>query len=329
MNVEIKIKHLAVLTSGGDVPGLNACIRAIVKACAHNNIKCTGVEEGYQGLIQSQFRNLLPSDVSNIIHTGGTILHSSRSSEFRTEEGRKKAFANLRNHGVDALIIIGGDGSLTGAAKLIEEHNFPIIGIPKTIDNDIEGTDFAIGFDTAVNYAMQAIDRIKDTAQSHNRLFLVEVMGRNAGFIAWEAGLATGSEGIIIPETEHDLELLFEALHQKRNWKKRSWIVVVAEGDETGGALALQKRIQDTFPELNTGVTILGHTQRGGSPTYFDRNLATKFGIDAVRLAASGKAGLLVGIKENKLITIPFSEVKNRKLDYGISKEEMLKILSL
>lgn len=265
----------------------------------------------------------------HIIHTGGTILQSSRSSEFRTEAGRQKAFENLRNYAVDALIIIGGDGSLSGAAKLVEEYNFPIIGIPKTIDNDIEGTDFAIGFDTAVNYAMQAIDRIKDTAQSHNRLFLVEVMGRNAGFIAWEAGLATGAEGIIVPETDHDLQILFAALHQKRNWKKRSWIVVVAEGDETGGALALQKRIQDTFPELSTGVTILGHTQRGGSPTFFDRNLATRFGIEAVNGALSGKAGFMVGIQQNKLVTIPFSEVKNRKLRYEIEQEEILKILSL
>lgn len=293
------------------------------------NVRCTGVEEGYEGLIHAQFRDLLPADVSNIIHTGGTILHSSRSSEFRTEAGRQKAFANLRNYGVDALIIIGGDGSLYGAAKLIEEHQFPIIGIPKTIDNDIEGTDFAIGFDTAVNYAMQAVDRIKDTAQSHNRLFLVEVMGRNAGFIAWETGLATGSEGIIIPETEHDLEILFEALHQKRSWKKRSWIVVVAEGDETGGALALQKRIQDTFPELNTGVTILGHTQRGGSPTYFDRNLATRFGIEAVQQAINGRFGIMIGMQKNSLCSVPFSEVKNKKLPYGPYHEELLKILSL
>jgi 6-phosphofructokinase 1 len=324
-----EIKKIAVLTSGGDVPGLNACIRAIVKACSYHSILCYGVEQGYEGLISNSFCLLKPSDVTNIIHSGGTMLRSSRSEKFRTEEGRKKAFENLHEHQIDLLIIIGGDGTLSGAGMLAKEFNFPIIGIPKTIDNDISHTDFAIGFDTAVNFAMSAIDRIKDTANSHNRLFLVEVMGRNAGHIAWEAGLATGAEGIIIPETENDLNLLFKSLENKKNWKKRSYIVVVAEGDETGGAIELQRLIEKKFPELNTGVTILGHTQRGGSPSFFDRNLATRFGIEAVKFAIAGKSNIMVGIQNNQIISAPLQEIKNRPLNYDDTKEEYLKMLIL
>jgi 6-phosphofructokinase 1 len=325
----MKMNKIAVLTSGGDVPGLNACIRAIVKACSYHSISCFGVQQGYEGLITNSFCLLKPSDVTNIIHSGGTILHSSRSELFRTKEGREAAFKNLREREIDLLIIIGGDGTLSGAGKLAKEFNFPIIGIPKTIDNDISHTDFAIGFDTAVNFAMSAIDRIKDTANSHNRLFLVEVMGRNAGHIAWEAGLATGAEGIIIPETENDLNLLFQSLEKKKKWKKRSYIVVVAEGDETGGAYHLQKLIQEKFPELNTGVTILGHTQRGGNPSYFDRNLATRFGIEAVKFAIEGASNVMIGIQNNQIIAAPLQEIVNRPLNYDETKEEYLKMLIL
>ncbi len=319
---------IAIMTSGGDVPGLNAAIRAAVRAAQYYNLSIIGIERGYEGLIDGDFRKLHAGSVSHIINKGGTILQSSRSERFKDEKLRQQAYLNLKNHQIEHLILIGGDGSMRGAKILSDESHINVIGIPKTIDNDISGTDFAIGFDTATNTAMEAIDRIRDTATSHHKLFFVEVMGRNAGYIALESGIATGAEGIIIPETNRDLQLLFDTIEHKKNWKNSSYIVVVAEGDEIGGAYNLEKLIKHKYPELQTGVTILGHIQRGGSPTCADRTLATKLGVAAVNAVLSDKRNIMVGVVQNKIHQTPLSEVKNRSLEINSDMIELLKILA-
>lgn len=316
------------MTSGGDVPGLNAAIRAIVRTASFYNISVMGIERGYEGLIEGDFKEMHAGTVSHIIDKGGTILKSSRSERFTTPEGRKVAYQQLQQAGIDALILIGGDGSMRGAQKIADESNIPVIGIPKTIDNDLTGTDRAIGFDTAINTAMQAIDKIKDTAQSHNRLFFVEVMGRHAGFIALEAGMATGSEAIIIPESKNDLEMLYMNLEQKKDWENSSHIVIVAEGDESGGAYKLAEEVKRKWPDLNTGVTVLGHIQRGGSPTAADRNLATRLGIHAVKALMNGEKNIMVGEVSGKIAFTPLSEVQNRSLAMDHETFEMMKILT-
>lgn len=319
---------IAIMTSGGDVPGLNAAIRAVVRASSYYNHKIIGIERGYEGLIDGDFISLHAGSVSNIISKGGTILQSSRSERFKEKKYRKIAYEQLNSKNIEHLILIGGDGSMRGAEVLSQESKINVIGIPKTIDNDISDTDYSIGFDTAINIAMEAIDRIRDTAKSHHRLFFVEVMGRNAGYIAFESGIATGAEGIIIPETNRDLQLLYDVIERKKKWKNSSYIVVVAEGDEIGGAYQLEKIIQEKYPSIYTGVTILGHIQRGGSPTCRDRVLGTRLGIGAVEAIQNGLENVMTGLVHNKIKYTPLKEIKNRLLVIDSSVVEMLKILS-
>ncbi|MFY8111109.1 MAG: 6-phosphofructokinase, partial [Flavobacterium sp.] len=273
------IKKIGVLTSGGDAPGMNAAIRSVVRTCAFHNIECVGIYRGYQGMIEGDFKELGPRSVNNIINKGGTFLKSARSQEFRTPEGRKKAHENLVKEGVEALVVIGGDGSFTGGLLFNAEFGFPVIGIPGTIDNDIYGTSHTLGYDTALNTVVEVIDKIRDTASSHNRLFLVEVMGRDAGHIALNAGIGAGAEEILIPEEDLGLERLMDSLKRSKSTGKTSSIVVIAEGDKTGkNVFELKDYVESNFPEYDVRVSVLGHMQRGGSPSCFDRVLASRLG---------------------------------------------------
>ena len=304
-----KINKLAVMTSGGDSPGMNAAIRSVVRTCAYYKIECIGIYRGYQGMIEGDFTVLTARNVNNIINKGGTILKSARSDKFRTSEGRKKAHENLIIQNIDGLVIIGGDGSFTGAVIFNKEYNFPVIGIPGTIDNDIFGTSHTLGFDTALNTAVEAIDKIRDTASSHNRLFFVEVMGRDAGFIALNAGIGAGAEEILIPEENLGLDRLLESLIKSRKSGKSSSIVVVAEGDKSGkNVFELAKYIEDNMPEYDVRVSVLGHMQRGGAPSCFDRVLASRLGVKAVELLIDNKTNLMVGLKNNTVITTDLEE---------------------
>lgn len=304
-----KINKLAVMTSGGDSPGMNAAIRSVVRTCAYYKIDCLGIYRGYQGMIEGDFTSLTARSVNNIINKGGTILKSARSDEFRTTEGRKKAYQNLIKENIDGLVVIGGDGSFTGAVIFNKEYNFPVVGIPGTIDNDIFGTSHTLGYDTALNTAVEAIDKIRDTASSHNRLFFVEVMGRDAGFIALNAGVGAGAEEILIPEENLGLERLLESLIKSRKSGKSSSIVVVAEGDKSGkNVFELAKYVEDNMPEYDVRVSVLGHMQRGGSPSCFDRVLACRLGVKAVEILIDHKTNLMVGLKNNKLITTDLEE---------------------
>ena len=266
-----KIKRIGVLTSGGDAPGMNAAIRAVVRAAIFNGCEAYGIYGGYQGLIEGEIKRLRSHDVSNIIQRGGTILKSARSAEFRTPEGRTKAAQVLVDNQIDALVVIGGDGSFTGARCLGQEHDIPIVGIPGTIDNDLYGTDSTIGYDTAVNTAIEAVDKIMDTASAHNRLFFVEVMGRDAGFIALRTAIATGAEAVLVPEVETDLTDLYHFIEKDYNPKNSSGIVIVAEGDKSGGAYSIAEKVAQKHPDYDIRVSVLGHMQRGGSPSQFDR----------------------------------------------------------
>ncbi len=304
-----KINKLAVMTSGGDSPGMNAAIRSVVRTCAYYKIECIGIYRGYQGMIEGDFTVLTARNVNNIINKGGTILKSARSDKFRTSEGRKKAHENLIKQNIDGLVIIGGDGSFTGAVIFNKEYNFPVIGIPGTIDNDIFGTSHTLGYDTALNTAVEAIDKIRDTASSHNRLFFVEVMGRDAGFIALNAGIGAGAEEILIPEENLGLDRLLESLIKSRKSGKSSSIVVVAEGDKSGkNVFELAKYIEDNMPEYDVRVSVLGHMQRGGAPSCFDRVLASRLGVKAVELLIYNKTNLMVGLKNNTVITTDLEE---------------------
>ena len=304
-----KIKKIAVMTSGGDAPGMNAAIRAVVRSCAYYSLSCVGIYRGYEGLIEDDLVDLSARSVHNIINKGGTILKSARSTGFRTKEGRQKAFENLQEREIDAMVVIGGDGSFTGAVIFNEEFNFPVIGIPGTIDNDIFGTSHTLGYDTALNTAVEAIDKIRDTASSHNRLFFVEVMGRDAGFIALNAGVGAGAEEILIPEEDLGLDRMLESLERSRRAGKSSSIVVVAEGDKSGkNVYELAKYVEENLPEYDVRVSILGHMQRGGSPSCFDRVLASRLGVKAVELLLDGKTNLMVGLKDNKVISTDIKE---------------------
>lgn len=307
--MEIKIKNIGVLTSGGDAPGMNAAIRAVVRACAYYNIKCTGIYRGYQGMIENDMIEMGPRSVKNIVNRGGTILKSARSKEFMTSEGRAKAFKNLQAQNIDALVVIGGDGSFKGGLKLYEEYKLPIIGIPGTIDNDISGTSHTIGFDTALNTVVEAIDKIRDTANSHNRLFFIEVMGRDAGHIALNAGIAAGAEEILIPEENIGLEKLVESLEKSKNSGKTSSIVVVAEGDSIGkNVFELGQFVEKNMPEYDVRVSVLGHLQRGGAPSCFDRVLASRLGVKAVESLLEGKTNLMVGLLNDKVELTPIEK---------------------
>ncbi|MBI9041750.1 6-phosphofructokinase [Lutibacter sp.] len=299
-----KMKKIGVMTSGGDAPGMNAAIRAIVRACTYYNIECVGIYRGYQGLIEGDFVNLNARSVSNIINRGGTILKSARSKEFMTKEGRAKAYENLKRAEIDGIVLIGGDGTFTGGMIFNEEYNFPCIGVPGTIDNDIFGTNYTIGYDTALNTVVQAIDKIRDTASSHNRLFFVEVMGRDAGFIALNAGVGAGAEEILIPEENMGLDRLLESLKRTKRSGKSSSIVVIAEGDKIGkNVFELANYVEENLKQYEVRVSVLGHMQRGGSPSCFDRVLASRLGVKAVELLLDGKSNVMVGLVNNKVET--------------------------
>ncbi|MBE99758.1 6-phosphofructokinase [Flavobacterium coralii] len=312
--MSVNIKKVGVLTSGGDSPGMNAAIRAVVRTCAFHNIECAGIYRGYQGMIEGDFKEMNARSVNNIINKGGTILKSARSKEFMTAEGRKKAHQNLVDHNIDALVVIGGNGSFTGALIFNSEYNFPVIGIPGTIDNDIYGTSFTLGYDTALNTVVEVIDKIRDTASSHNRLFFVEVMGRDAGHIALNAGIGAGAEEILIPEEDMGLDRLLESLRKSKASGKSSSIVVIAEGDKIGkNAFELKDYVEENMPEYDVRVSILGHMQRGGTPSCFDRVLASRLGVKAVETLLDGKSNYMVGLIKDEVVLTPLENAVKGK----------------
>ncbi|AWG26432.1 6-phosphofructokinase [Flavobacterium kingsejongi] len=304
-----KIKKIGVLTSGGDAPGMNAAIRSVVRTCAFHNIECIGIYRGYQGMIEGDFKEMGPRSVNNIVNKGGTILKSARSKEFMTPEGRKKAFDNLQKAGIDSLVVIGGDGSFTGGLVFNKEYGFPVIGIPGTIDNDIFGTSHTLGYDTALNTVVEAIDKIRDTASSHNRLFFVEVMGRDAGHIALNAGIGAGAEEILIPEEDLGLDRLLESLQKSKASGKSSSIVVIAEGDKMGkNVFELKDYVEENLPEYDVRVSVLGHMQRGGAPSCFDRVLASRLGVKAVESLIAGKSNYMAGLIKDEVVLTPLEQ---------------------
>nr|WP_199082594.1 6-phosphofructokinase [Pedobacter sp. ASV19] len=301
-----KIKNIGVLTSGGDAPGMNAAIRAVVRAAIYYDLEVTGILRGYEGLINGDFMPMDRKSVANIIQRGGTILKTARSDAFRTFEGRKTAHEQLVKHGIDALIVIGGDGTFTGANLFSQEFGYPIIGLPGTIDNDLAGTDFTIGYDTAINTVINAVDKIRDTAESHDRLFIVEVMGRDSGLIALRSGIGVGAEAILIPEAKTGIEGLITRLEHGRK-DKASKIIIVAEGDEIGGGFNVGEVLKERFPAYDIRVSVLGHIQRGGKPSCMDRVLASRFGVSAVEGLLHGKSGEMVGQINREIVFTPFS----------------------
>lgn len=320
------MKKIALITSGGDAPGMNACVRSIVKSCLTKGIVPVGYYDGYAGMMENRFKEMASDDVVNIIQRGGTILGTARSEEFRTKEGREKAIENLRSSEIDGLICIGGDGTFTGASILSSEMNIPVIGIPGTIDNDIYGTDRTIGYDTALNTVVDAVDKIKDTAGSHHRIFLVEVMGRDAGFIALDAAMSSGAASVLIPEERSNVKLLAEDL--KSQSKRRSnQIVIVAEGDDAGGAKEIYEKLLPMMEGYTLRYSILGHIQRGGRPSAFDRMLATRMGNLAVGLLIDGVSNVMVGAKGDTLSTLPIAEAVRKEAIPNLEKLNILKDL--
>jgi 6-phosphofructokinase len=315
------IKSIAMLTSGGDAPGMNAAIRAVTRTALSKGVNVYGVYWGYDGLIKNDFRKLDSADVSNIIQKGGTILKTARSDEFRKKEGRAKAIKNLKSNNVDGLIVIGGDGTFAGASILSDESDIPVVGIPGTIDNDIFGTDYTIGYDTALNNVMNAVDKIKDSASSHNRVFFIEVMGNEAGFIALRSGIATGSEAILIPEVSGQISKLKELI-EKRTKQKRSTIIMVAEGEREGSIQDIAKGIQDEFKEIDMRVTILGHIQRGGSPSAYDRVSASRMGVAAVEALLNNQRSIMVGLVNNEITYVPLNKTlkEHKSINKGLLK---------
>ena len=303
------IKKIGVLTSGGDAPGMNAALRAVVRTAAYHNVECVGIQRGYQGLIDNKVNVMNARSVNNIINKGGTVLKSARCLEFRTIEGRKTAFKTVQKNGIEALVIIGGDGSFTGAMFFQSEFNIPVIGIPGTIDNDIFGTSHTIGYDTALNTVIEAIDKIRDTAISHNRLFFVEVMGRDAGHIALNTGIGAGAEEVLIPEEDMGLDRLLDSLKRSEKSGKSSSIVVVAEGDKTGkNVFEIAEYVEKNMPYYDVRVSVLGHMQRGGSPSCFDRVLASRMGVYAVEALLQGKSNMMVGMMSEEIILSPLEK---------------------
>ena len=308
------MKTIGVLTSGGDSPGMNTALRSIVRTCAHYKIKCVGIVRGYSGLIEDNTKVLNTRSVRGIINKGGTFLYSARCDEFRQASGRKKAYKTLRNNNIDGLIVIGGDGSFTGALKLKDEFNFPVIGIPGTIDNDIFGTSHTLGYDTALNTVMDAIDKIRDSAISHDRLFFVEVMGKDAGYIALRSGIAIGAQEILIPEVNTKINDLIDSLKNSKKSGKTSSIIVVAEGYKPGkNVYQIADEIQEKLPNYQVRVSVLGHIQRGGRPSCFDRVLGTKMGVKAVELLKDAKTGIMVGTQHGKIVTVPLEKAISEK----------------
>ena len=307
------MKNIAVLTSGGDAPGMNACIRAVVRTAVYHGINVFGVERGYQGLIEGLFQAMDSHSVSNIIQRGGTILKTARCKEFETPEGRRLAFENLQMKDIDGIVAIGGNGTYAGAAKFYEEFGLPIVGVPGTIDNDLYGTDYTIGYDTAINTALDAIDKIRDTADSNDRTFFVEVMGRDAGFIALDVGLAGGAEAILVPELHTELDDLIATLQKGWGRKKGSQLVIVAEGDDAGGVFEVVQKIKQKVPTLDPRMVVLGHIQRGGSPTARDRVLASRVGAGAVEALIEGKTNVAIGVVNDKIFQVSLDDAVHMK----------------
>ncbi len=306
--MKYEIKCIGILTSGGDAPGMNAAIRAVTRAAIFNGMKVKAIYRGYKGLITGEIKEFQTQNVSNIIQQGGTILKSARCQEFRTAEGRQLAYENMVKEEIDALVVIGGDGTLTGARIFAQEYNVPIVGLPGTIDNDLFGTDSTIGYDTALNTIIDAVDKIRDTATSHERLFFIEVMGRDAGFLALNSALASGAEAAIIPERETKVDQLDELIRNGFRKSKNSSIVIVAESEITGGANGLAERMHNEHPEYDVRVTILGHIQRGGSPTAYDRILASRMGVAAIDALNDEQRNIMIGIVNNEIVHVPFTK---------------------
>jgi 6-phosphofructokinase 1 len=323
-----KVSKIGVLTSGGDSPGMNAAVRAVVRTSLYHGLDVYGIMRGYSGMVDNDIIKMDSRSVANIIQRGGTVLKTARCKEFLTKEGRAKAYENLKKHGIDGLVIIGGDGSFNGAQVFSNEYDIPCIGIPGTIDKDIAGTDFTIGFDTAVNTAVEAIDKIRDTADAHDRLFIVEVMGRDAGYIALHSGIATGAENILIPETKTNIKDLISNLSEKERRKKLVNLVVVAEGDEYGGANEVARLIKEHLPNTDTRVCILGHIQRGGSPTCLDRLIASRMGYHAVECLMNGRFNVMVGILNNKMNYIRLDDAVKAKQKINNEWLKIVKILA-
>ena len=320
------IKCIGVLTSGGDAPGMNAAIRAVTRAALYNEIEVKGIMRGYKGLIYDEIKPFRSESVSSIVQQGGTILKTARCSEFATAEGRKVAAEALQREGIDALVVIGGDGSLTGARIFAQEHNIPIVGLPGTIDNDLQGTDHTIGYDTALNTIMDAVDKIRDTASSHERLFIIEVMGRECGYLALNGAIACGAEAAIIPEYVDYQDQLAELISSGFRKTKNSSLVLITEGERTGGAMKLAERMKNEYPQYDVRVSILGHIQRGGSPTANDRILASRMGAAAISALLEDQRNVMIGIQHDKITYTPFTQAikKNKPL-----QEDLINVLKM
>ncbi len=323
------IKCIGILTSGGDAPGMNAAIRAVTRTAIYNGYKVKGILRGYHGLVTNKIIDLTSSSVSNIIQKGGTMLKTARSKEFRTPEGRQLAYDNMKAAGIDALVVIGGDGSLSGAQIFANEFDVPIVGLPGTIDNDVDGTDETIGYDTALNTIVDAVDKLRDTASSHDRLFFVEVMGNTAGYLSLNGAIASGTEAAIIPEREMEVDQLAELIHNGFRKSKSSAIVLVAENKATGGAMGMAERIKKEFPEFDARVTILGHLQRGGSPTAKDRILASKMGATAIEALSEGQRNVMIGIKNGEYVYVPFKRAIAHSQQMDLKDVDLVRILSM
>lgn len=323
------IKCIGILTSGGDAPGMNAAIRAVTRAAIYNGFEVKGIMRGYKGLVFGEIMPFKTQNVSNIVQQGGTILKTARCKEFTTPEGRKMAYETMQREGIDALVVIGGDGSLTGARILASEYGLPIVGVPGTIDNDLYGTDTTIGYDTALNTIMEAVDKIRDTASSHERLFFIEVMGREAGFLALNGAIASGAEAAIIPEIATEVDQLSELIESGFRKSKNSSIVLVAESELTGGAMGLAERVKNEYPQYDVRVTILGHTQRGGSPTANDRILASRMGEAAINALLEGQRNVMIGIQNDVLVYVPFSKAIKKQKEINRDLLQTLRVLSI
>jgi len=327
--VPSEIKKIAVFTSGGDAPGMNAAIRSVVRTAIHEGMQVLGVLRGYQGMIHNDFKTLDAYSVANIIQRGGTILKSARSEEFKSKEGRAQAIDHLKKHQIDAIVAIGGNGTYTGAELLQSESGIPVIGLPGTIDNDIYGTDFTIGYDTALNNAVNAIDKIRDTADAHERVFFIEVMGRDSGFIGMNVGIAVGAESILIPEIYDDKDKLLAYFKSKNNREKLFSIVIVTEGNKEGNAIEVADEVRRSFPFLDIRVSILGHIQRGGSPTAADRLLASRLGFEAVTKLKQGTSGVALGFVNGSLVETPFAQAIQKTDHLEMDLWNIARVLSL
>jgi 6-phosphofructokinase 1 len=326
--MQSQIRNIGVITSGGDSPGMNACMRSVVRSASVSNINIIGFYRGFEGLLNDDSVPLTNTSVANIIQLGGTILKTARSLRFYDSEERKKAYLNLKKHKIDALVVIGGDGSFAGASKVMSEFNIPVIGLPGTIDNDLYGTDYTIGYDTAINTVVQAVDKIRDTAMSHDRIFVVEVMGRDAGFIALRSGIAAGAQAILVPETSTDIGYVFDKLASRRK-DKASAIIMVSEGDDFGGGREVADAIKGKFPQFDVKLTVLGHIQRGGSPSAMDRVLASQLGYGAIQALIDGKSGCMVGMVDKKITYTPIDKAIKHHQKLNADLLNIAEILSL